>query len=143
VDQGSPSESSARRAILVVVVLLLLVAGAVAAWRWGIQRVNLVIVNQSGAAAQLTWQPSMFAAPVTFSVGGCESKSLDLGGGQSWRLEGDGLDINANAVDRPWLTRMVGFEIWLDPGGSSRINGPRPVDRRVDAPMPAGCVIAP
>jgi hypothetical protein len=143
VDRRSNARSGARRAIAVVAVLLLLVAGSVATWRLAVQRVNLVIVNQSGVEAQLTWQPSLFAVESTIRVGGCESRSMDLGGGQTWRLEADGLDINANAVDRPWLTPMVAFEIWLDAGGSSRINGPHAVSRPISAPNPSSCTVAP
>lgn len=131
------------RAVAAGAAVLLVALVAVVAWRWAIQRVNLVIVNQSGAEARLTWQPSLFATPTTITIGGCESTSMDLGGGQHWRLEADALDINANFVDRPWLTSMVEFEIWIDPGGGSRIVGPRAVDHPVGAPAPSGCTVTP
>lgn len=119
--------------------MLLLALVAIGAWRWTIQRVNLVIVNQSGATAQLTYQPQLLAERTTITIEACTSTSIDLAGGQSWRLEAAGLDINANAVDRPWLTPRIAFEIRLDPGSSSRINGPHPVDGPVAAPTPSGC----
>jgi hypothetical protein len=133
---------SSRRLVGVATAIALIVV-AIAWWRLSIQRVNLVIVNQSGVAAQLTRQPSLFGAQETTPVDGCESMSMDLGGGQFWRLEATGLDTNANALDRPWLARMIEYEIWLDPGGKSRIVGPRVVERQVGAPNPEACAIVP
>jgi hypothetical protein len=133
------SQPRARRWPASLLVAILVVLLAVAAWRLAIQRVNLVIVNQSGFDAVLTWQPTLFAPEVTMPIDGCESKSMDLGGGQAWRLQANGLDINANAIERAWLTRMVAFEIWLEPGGSSRTEGPSSVERPVTAPVPDRC----
>ena len=126
--------------ILVVVAIGLIALGA---WRLEIQRVNLVIVNQSGHAGQFSWQPSLFAALETIPVQGCESKSMTLRGGEDWRFEADNLDVNSNFLDRPWLTPMVALEIWIDPGGSSRIVGPRAVDAPVGAPYPSACAVTP
>ena len=134
-----PIGGRARRLVLTTIALVVVAFVAVAGWRIAIQRVNLVIVNQSGVEATLTWEPSLFAARQSVPISGCESKSLDLGGGQYWRLESDTLDINARFVDRPWRAPMIKFEIWLDPGGGSRIVGPDPTDRRVDAPAPTAC----
>ena len=133
-DQSRP-----RRVLAIGAVLLLVVATMIAAWRLDVQQVDLVIVNASGVGAQLSWQPMLFAAYETVTVGGCESKSIVLRGGEGWRLTADGLDINANAVDRPWFTRMIAFEIRLDPGGSSRVAGPRAIDGPLGAPSPEAC----
>lgn len=138
-DLQPASRRPALRLAVVGAAVLLLAVVAAGAWRWAIQRVSLVIVNQSSAAAHLTYQPQLFADRATITIEPCTSTSIDLGGGQSWRLEAAGLDINANAVDRPWLTPRIAFEIWLEPGGSSRIDGPDAVDRPVTAPAPAGC----
>jgi hypothetical protein len=138
-DRQASPRSNGRTAVAAAAVVVLLALGAVCAWRLAIQRVNLVIVNQSGVDAVLTWQASLFGPEVTMPIDGCESESMDLGGGQAWRLEANGLDINANAIERAWLTRMVAFEIWLEPGGSSRIEGPSSVERPVTAPVPDRC----
>ena len=126
--------------VVLALALITIAPIAVAAWRVAAQRVNLVIVNQSGVEAALTWEPGLFAPRETVPINGCEAKSLELAGGQYWRLQSDALDVNARFVDRPWLTPMVKFEIWLEQGGGSRIVGPDPVDGRVDAPIPSGCV---
>jgi hypothetical protein len=138
-DQPLPTRRPAVRIAVAGAAALLVALVAVGAWRWALQRVSLVVVNQSAAAAQLTYQPQLFADRATITIEPCTSTSIDLGGGQSWRLEADGLDINANAVDRPWLTPRIAFEIWLDPGGSSRITGPYVIDAVVSAPAPSGC----
>ena len=131
------------RAIVVTVGAIIAIAVlALATWRLAVQRVNLVIVNASGAEAQLTWQPVLLAAEEALAVGGCESTSLSLAGGQHWRLQATSLDINANFVDRSWQASMVRFVIWLEPGGGSRIEGPTAVDRAAPVPNPEACAVA-
>jgi hypothetical protein len=124
-------------AILLAVVAL----GAVswAAWRWEIQKVNVVIVNASGAAATFSWQPRLFAADETVAIGGCESKSIELRAGARWRLAHDQLEMQAAIVEVPLLTPEVALEIWLATDGSSRYVPAYPVDAPVPAPYPAGC----
>ena len=53
------------------------------------------------------------------AVGGCESKSIELRGGDTWRFMGNRLDVNSSAVDVPPFAREVAVEIWLAQDGSS------------------------
>lgn len=123
----------------VVLVIILLGAAGWFGWRWVAQTVDVAIVNASGATAQFSWQPQPFADPVTVIVGGCESKSVVLRAGESWRLEHDRLEVNSSIVDVPLFVRGVAIEIWLAPDGSSRLVSAYPVDHPVDAPAPSGC----
>lgn len=126
-------------------ILALIAVGALAGlgWRWGTQRVNLVIVNASGIPAQLSWQPQLFAAEETITIGGCEAKSMRLLAGERWRFAHDRLDMNSSIVDVPLLARMVAVEIWLAADGSSRYVPAYPVDDPVAAPLPSGCTGSP
>lgn len=106
------------------------------------QRLNLVLVNQSGVDAQLTWKPAMYAADEVTTLGGCESKSIVVGAG-GWLLTGLNLDVSSEGLNLPFTTRMLELEIWLEPDGSSRTVGPREVDHEVDAPYPSACATVP
>ncbi len=126
-----------------VVLLVIVLAGAAGGvgWRWQGQTVNVVIVNASGAAAQFSWQPHLFADQATVAVGGCESKSIQLRGGATWRFVSCRLDMGSSTVNIPLSTREVAVGIWLAQDGSSRLVSAYPVDRPVDVPYPSGCVM--
>jgi hypothetical protein len=122
--------------------LLLVVLGAAAVWlgwRWGVQTVDVVIVNASGQPGQLSWQPRLFADEVTVTVGGCESKVIRLAAGEQWQFDHGRLEMHSSVVDVPPFAREVAFEIWLDADGSSRTVAVHAVDGPVDAPIPSGC----
>ncbi len=125
-----------------VVLLVIVLAGVVGwlGWRWQGQTVDVVIVNASGTAAQFSWQPQLFGELASVVVGGCESKRVQLRGGETWHFESDRLEANSSTVSIPLLTREVAVEIWLAPGGSSRLVPPYPVDGPFGAPYPSGCV---
>ena len=123
---------------LVVVVFAAAAVGL--GWRWQVQTVDVVIINASGVAAQFSWQPQPFAELVTVAVGGCESKSMELRGGETWRFMSDRLDVDSSAASIPLFTREVAVEIWLAQDGSRRFVPAYPVDRPVGAPYPPGCV---
>ena len=124
-----------------IAVLLVVIGVAVAwlGWRWEVQTVDVVIVNASGLPGQFSWQPQVFADEVTVTIGGCESKSIQLRAGEHWRFDHDRLEMNSSVVDVPTFVREVAFEIWLDADGSSRTVPVHPVDGPVNAPIPSGC----
>lgn len=117
------------------------VLAALVLWARPAAGLNLVIVNQSGAEAELTWKPGALDAEETVTSGGCESKSILLE--HEWRLQANNLDMNSRSVQLPSTTKVVELEIWLDPDGSSRTVGPREVDQPVNAPYPSACAPVP
>jgi hypothetical protein len=130
---------------LLATLLVVLTLGAIAwfGWRWGVQTVNLVIVNASGLPAQLSWQPLLFAEEERVAIGGCESKSIVLRAGERWHLAHDRLEMNSSVVDVPLLAPDVAVEIWLAADGSSRYVPAYPIDAALNAPPPTGCAITP
>lgn len=131
------------RLLATLVLVLTLSAIAWFGWRWELQSVNLLIVNASGAPAQLSWQPQLFADEASVSIGGCESKSIVLRAGERWHLAHDRLEMNSSVVDVPLLAPTVAVEIWLAADGSSRYVPAYPVDAALNAPSPEGCPVAP
>ncbi len=129
-----------RRPGVVLLAFALVIASGWVGWRCQGQIVNVVIVNASGSVAQFSWQPRPFAEQVTMAVDGCESKSMELRGGDTWRFTSDRLDVDSSSVSVPLFTREVAVEIWLALDGSSRLVPAQVVDRQVDAPYPPGCV---
>jgi hypothetical protein len=129
-----------RRIGLVLLAIVLAVLAGGIGWRWQGQTLDVVIVNASGTVVQFSWQPRPFADQVTVAMGGCQSKSIQLRGGDTWRFTSDRLDVDSSSVSVPLLTRDVAVEIWLAPDGSSRLVPAYPDDRPVDAPYPTGCV---
>jgi hypothetical protein len=129
------------RAVLLAVVLLGVVSGL--AWRWQGQTVDLLIVNASPAGAEFSWQPRLFADLASAPIGACESKSIELRAGETWRFQNDQLDIGSSAFSIPLFDREVAIEIWIAPDGSSRLVSPYPVARALGAPYPSGCSTQP
>lgn len=126
-----------RRVIAAMAVAALVIGVVVAGWRWAGQRVDVVIVNASGREAQFTWQPQLFAETATVSVGGCESKSVVLLAGETWRFDSDILSVDSSSVAVPPTAVTSAFEIWLDRDGSGRTVPAHAVDVPVPAPYPS------
>jgi hypothetical protein len=134
----SAARPSLDRVRSLVVVIALVVIGALV-WRWQLQTVDVVIVNASGTEAQFSWQPQLFAQLATNAVGGCEAKSITLRAGETWRLEGDKLDIDSTAVNVPFFEPAVAAEVWLNADGSHRFVPAYPIHAAVSLPIPPGC----
>jgi hypothetical protein len=126
-----------RRAVAAVGFAALVIAVVLAGWRWAGQRVDVVIVNASGREAQFTWQPQLFAEPVTVSVGGCESKSVVLLAGETWRFDSDILSVDSTSVVVPFTAQISALEVWLDRDGTARLIPAHAVDGPIAAPYPS------
>ena len=125
------------RPVAILVAVAVIIGGTFVAWRWVGQRVDVVMVNASGQLAQFTWQPQLFTEAVTVPVGGCESKSVQLLAGETWRFDSDSLAVDSARVTVPLFATDVAFEIWLNADGTSRVVPAYAVDGPVSAPYPA------
>jgi hypothetical protein len=123
-----------------LVIVLLAVAGWLT-WRWYGQTVDVLIVNASSNPGQFSWQPQVFGDPVTDTVGGCESKSIQLRAGEHWEFQHGRYRVTSSAVDVPPFVGRVTVEIHLEADGSARFVAAYPVDGPVDALYPSGCAV--
>jgi hypothetical protein len=128
-----------KRVLLGLVVIAAIAASGWAAWRWQVQTVAIVIVNESARDAEFTWQSWPLADEVVSTVGSCAARSVRLPAGATWGLHADGLDVRSAAFDIPLQEQEMALEIWLEPDGSSRLLPPYPVSGPVSAPIPQGC----
>ena len=126
-----------RRLIAAIAFVVLVASVGIVGWRWAGQSVDVVIVNASGQLAQFTWQPQLFAETVTVSVGGCESKSVVLLAGETWRLDSDIVTVDSSSVAVPLAAPMSAFEVWIDRDGTARTIPAHPVDGPIAAPIPS------
>lgn len=99
--------------------------------------VDLVVVNASGKAVEISWQPAPGAEIASEVDRGCASHSLPLSRGQSWRVSRDGnLILDTSSASLPLLSSLVAVEVWLDADGAVRIVPAHDVAGLVDAPYP-------
>jgi hypothetical protein len=127
---------SKRRVALIVAVVVLLADVIAQSWING-HTVNLVVVNASGEPVEISWQPAPGAGITSQVDGGCESHSLPLSRGSSWRVARDGdVVLDSSSASLPLLSPLVAVEVWLDPDGSVRIVPAHDVARLIDAPYP-------
>jgi hypothetical protein len=124
------------RRLIAVVAIVVLIGAASVGWRWAVQRVNVVIVNASGQVGQFSWQPQLFGNIVDVPVGGCESKSIELLAGETWRFTSDRIEVTSSVVSVPLLAQEVAFELWLAADGTSRLVPAYVVDGPMSAPAP-------
>src|SRR5260221_13418100 len=122
------------RRLSAVVAIVVLAGAAFLGWRWAGQRVNVVIVNASGQAGQFSWQPQLFADTVDVPVGGCDSKSIELLAGETWRFTSDRIEGTSSIVPVPLLVPEVAIELWLAPDSTSRVVPAYAVDGPIEAP---------
>lgn len=125
-----------RRSLLALGALVAIVAAGWLAWRWAIQTVDVVLVNESGVPGSFSWQPGLFAAEETVTLGGCESKSITLRAGERWHLLHNSVEMNSSAIEVPPLVSGIAIEVWIAPDGSSRFVPPYVVAQPVGAPAP-------
>jgi hypothetical protein len=128
-----------KRVVVGLIVIAAVATSAWVSWRWQVQTVDVVIVNASGGEVDVTWQSWPLAEQALVSVGACESRTLRLHAGATWRLHADGLEVSSAAFEIPLQERAAALEIWLEPDGSSRLVLPYPVTGTVVAPAPNGC----
>jgi hypothetical protein len=129
-----------RKRLLVALVLIVAVAASGwVAWRWQVQAVDIVIVNESEGVADFRWQSWPLADEAVGSVGACEARVVRLSAGATWQLHAEGLEVRSAAFDIPLQAQAVALEIWLEPDGSSRLVPPYTVTGPVSAPVPNGC----
>lgn len=128
-----------KRAVLGLVVIAVIAASGWAAWRWQVQTVGIVLVNESARDAEFTWQTWPLGEESVSTVGSCAARSVRLPAGATWELHADGLDVRSAAFDIPLEEQEVAVEIWLERDGSSWLVPPYPVSGPVNAPIPQGC----
>ena len=122
--------------LLALVAVIAVGATGWLAWRWAIQTVDVVLVNESGVPGSFSWQPGPFAGEVTVALGGCESKSITLRAGERWHLVHKSVEMNSSAIEVPPFVAGVAIEVWIAADGSSRFVPPYEVDQPVGAPAP-------
>jgi hypothetical protein len=133
-DHGRSVIGRRTRLLLAVVASVLAVAGY---WHVYGQEVEVLLINESGRPLTFSWQPSPFLDEVSVLRNGCESGSLVLHRGQSWRLEwGDGVIANSLTAVMPPFARLVVVEIRIDRSGSVLVSPPLAVDAPVGAQVP-------
>lgn len=125
-----------RRIAVSAAVLVLIGTALVQGWV-NSHTVDLIVVNASGRPVEVSWQPTPFAALVSLTDPGCNSRSMPVSRGTSWVVARDGQTLlDSSSANLPLLSSLVAVEIWLDPNGSVRIVGPHEVAALVDAPSP-------
>ena len=120
--------------MLAVVAIVLTMAGY---WHVYGQEVEVLLVNESGRPLTFSWQPGPFLDEASVIRNGCESGSLVLLGGESWKLEwGDGLIASSSTTAMPPFARLVVVEIRIDRSGSVVVSPPLAIGAPLGAQVP-------
>jgi hypothetical protein len=126
-----------RRWLRLVAVVIAMSGFLFAQWRLN-QTVNVVVVNASGQPIEFSWQPHPFGQLVSVTRNGCETSSMDLRAGETWRVTNAAGEIIAGSasVSVPLFAPRVAVEVWLYRDGMIRTVPVHETSGPVGAPYP-------
>lgn len=133
-----------HRAFAAAVFVLLVAIATMAWWRIDVQKVSLIVVNESGRPIDVLWQPKVFAVVASAPQSGCEARTLgNLSPAQSWSVVRDGETIASSESEPvPWTSSRVVIEVALDAAGDIHVSPPIAMGAIPDTPIPE-CVTVP